>query len=302
MPRQVPQLKVSDWLVPATHEPPPLHAPHALQLFQAQLLLQLREWVCEPWLQLPHACEPVCGASVGAQTPPLVQPPQVPQVVHAQLELQLRKRERVPRSQLPQGASWLSEGAATGSQPLAPAQPPHVPQLPHEQSCWQVRSRFLLPELQLPQGCVSESAALGAQPGTVLQAPQSLQVSQAQLSLHFLERFRSWPQVPQPCGSSSLSPAMHSPSPLHRSSSHWQLSRQVRVALPQSPQLPRSSFCPGLHTPSPEQVPMSCHWPFGSQCCACMPHCPHFTWRSSPAVHEQSLGASHSPHAPITHC
>ena len=242
-----------------------MQLPQLPQPFQAQLALQLRERVWLPWLQLPHICVPVCGASVAAHTPPLVQPPHAPHDAHAQAALQLRRRDSVPSAQLPHGAS-CSSAACFGSQPVAPLQPPQVPQLPHEQSLPQLRLRFCMPEAQLPQPCESVSCVFGEQPGTALHALQALQASQAQAVLQLRERVFSCPQTPQPCGSLSLSPAVHSPSSVQRSMSHWQVSRQVRVALPHKPHAPRSSLAPGLHTPSSAQAPMSAHCPLGSQC------------------------------------
>jgi hypothetical protein len=89
-----------------------------------------------------------------------------------------------------------------------------------------------MPERQLPQARASLSVVFALQPGAVLHAPQAPQASQAQAWLHLRLRVRSSPHVPQPCGSLSVSSAVHSPSSAQISSSHWQVSRQVREAVP----------------------------------------------------------------------
>jgi hypothetical protein len=47
-------------------------------------------------------------------------------------------------------------------------------------------------------------------------------------------------------------------------------------------------------------APSFCHISSVPQTCDCVPQLPQLTLRTSPAAHEQSVGASQAPHCPIT--
>lgn len=293
---QLPQLRLVSWVAPGLQ--PALQLPKFPHAPQPQLPLQVRVRDCVPELQLQVAFS--VSTWFGAQAPAPLQPPHAPHALQAHEAVQVRARDCIPWLQLPQ--AWLSVPVLPAVQPVSPAQPPHAPQVPQEQSMPHARLRVFMPLLQLPQVCISLSVLFGMQPGAELQAPQALQASQAQAAPHVRVRVCSSPQTPQLSGSLSVSEAAHSPSSLHTSSSHWQVSRQVRDALPQLPHAPRSSFAPGEQTPSVWHSLGFSQMPSAPQCWVWVPQLPHFRLRSSPAVQLQSFGASHSAHAPITHC
>jgi hypothetical protein len=222
----------------------------------------------------------------------------VPHAPQPQDAVHSRTRGRVPNSQLPHAPFSLC--VVPAAQPVSPVQLPQAPQVPQEQLAPHCRERAFMPEPQLPHALDSASFSLGEQPAVVLQVPHAPQASQAQLAPQLRDRVRSSPQAPQLSGSDSLSPAAQTPSSAQTSLSHSHVSRQVRVSLPHCPQLPRSSFIPGLQAPSSVHSALYCQLPSASHSCVRVPQIPQETLRVSPDEQEQSVGASQAFHEPIT--
>src|SRR5688572_12584119 len=138
------------------------------------------------------------------------------------------------------------------------------------------------------------------QPPVTAHAPHSPQPPHRQVSEQVRVRSFSSPQVLQAVASASVSPAKHSPSLAQTSVSHWHVDRHVRRSVPQLPHEAPSSIVPGLQTPVPVHAPSFCHSSSVPHTCACVPQLPQLTLLTSPAVQEQSVGASQAPHCPIT--
>lgn len=212
----------------------------------------------------------------------------------------MRVRVRVPPPQTPPH-DCTDVSTAPGLHPVSPAHVLHAPHPPHAHVASHARVRDWVPDPHRPHATVSPSSVPGVQPLAVEQAPHSPHAAHVHDGEHVRVRARCSAQLPQLCASDSIAPAVHSPSPTHVNASHTHVSRHVRRCVPHAPQGPPLSSAPGLHSPAPAHVPSFTHVPASPQRCICVPHRSHAIARVSPGMHEQSAGASHGSHVPMTH-